>query len=192
MDRREFALTVISPAAFTAVLFLLWEIVCKVFAVPLTILPAPSDVFAALWQYRAPIVDNAWVTLWTTVAGFLIATDFGLGLGIAKAFVQSGVKVLVGSRTMDKVEGAVKELQAIPGAEDMAAGGVALDVTNEASAERAVRKAIDNRDFAGLMQMRKVEDAANHPDLQPLLGGLALEQAMDSVVYQRPQPVRLN
>ncbi len=56
----------------------------------------------------------------------------------------------------------------------------------------AVRKAIDNRDFAGLMQMRKVEDAANHPDLQPLLGGLALEQAMDSVVYQRPQPVRLN
>lgn len=55
-----------------------------------------------------------------------------------------------------------------------------------------VRKAIDNRDFAGLMQMRKVEDAANHPDLQPLLGGLALEQAMDSVVYQRPQPVRLN
>lgn len=67
----------------------------------------------------------------------------GLGLGIAKAFVQSGVKVLVGSRTMDKVEGAVKELQAIPGTEDLAAGGVALDVTNEASAERAVRKAID-------------------------------------------------
>ena len=83
MDRREFALTVISPAAFTAALFLLWELVCKVFAVPLTILPAPSDVFAALWQYRAPIVDNAWVTLWTTVAGFLIATAFGLGLGIA-------------------------------------------------------------------------------------------------------------
>ncbi|MDZ4401603.1 CvpA family protein [Prosthecobacter sp.] len=56
----------------------------------------------------------------------------------------------------------------------------------------AVRKAIDNRDFAGLMQMRKVEETANHPDLQPVLGGLALEQAMDSVVYQRPQPVRLN
>ncbi len=54
-----------------------------------------------------------------------------------------------------------------------------------------VRKAIENKDFAGLMQMRKVEDVANHPDLQPILGGLALEQAMDSVVYQRPQPVKL-
>ncbi|MFO1484787.1 MAG: hypothetical protein U1F71_15600 [Verrucomicrobiaceae bacterium] len=55
-----------------------------------------------------------------------------------------------------------------------------------------VRKAIEHQDFAGLMQMKKVEEAANHPDLAPLLSGLALEQAMDSIVYQRPQPVRLN
>lgn len=55
-----------------------------------------------------------------------------------------------------------------------------------------VRKAIENKDFAGLMQMRKVEEVANHPDLQPILSGLALEQAMDSVVYQRPQPVKLH
>ncbi|MBK9608760.1 MAG: ABC transporter permease [Betaproteobacteria bacterium] len=107
MDRREFALTVISPAAFTAVLFLLWELVCKVFAVPLTILPAPSDVFAALWQYRAPIVDNAWVTLWTTVAGFLIATVFGLALGIAIGWhraIYAGIyPVLVGFNSIPKV-----------------------------------------------------------------------------------------
>lgn len=55
-----------------------------------------------------------------------------------------------------------------------------------------IRKAIEKRDFAGLMQMKKVEAAAQHPDLAPILSGLALEQAMDSVVYQRPQPVRLN
>lgn len=55
----------------------------------------------------------------------------------------------------------------------------------------AVRKAIETQDFAGLMQMKKVEAAANHPDLAPVLSGLALEQAMDSVVYQRPQPVTL-
>lgn len=54
-----------------------------------------------------------------------------------------------------------------------------------------VRKAIEKQDFAGLMQMKKVEQAANHPDLAPVLSGLALEQAMDSVVYQRPQPVTL-
>lgn len=55
-----------------------------------------------------------------------------------------------------------------------------------------VRNAIGKRDFAGLMQMKKVESAAHHPDLEPVLSGLALEQAMDSVVYARPQPVRLN
>lgn len=54
-----------------------------------------------------------------------------------------------------------------------------------------VRKAIEKQDFAGLMQMKKVEEAAHHPDLEPVLSGLALEQAMDSVVYQRPQPVTL-
>lgn len=57
-----------------------------------------------------------------------------------------------------------------------------------------VRKAIENKDFAGLMQMRKIEKVANHPDLQPILSGMGLEQAMDSVVYQQPpppQPVKL-
>lgn len=57
-----------------------------------------------------------------------------------------------------------------------------------------VRKAIENKDFAGLMQMRKIENVANHPDLQPILGSMALEQAMDSVVYKQPsspQPVRM-
>lgn len=58
--------------------------------------------------------------------------------------------------------------------------------------DKDVRKAIDAKDFAGLMQMKKIETVANHPDLQPILGGLALEQAMDSVVYQRPQPVTLH
>ena len=57
-----------------------------------------------------------------------------------------------------------------------------------------VRKAIANRDFAGLMQMPKIEAVANHPDLQPILSDMALEQAMDSVVYRQPpapQPVRM-
>jgi hypothetical protein len=57
--------------------------------------------------------------------------------------------------------------------------------------DKDVRNAIERQDFAGLMQTRKVEEAAQHPDLAPILGGLALEQAMDSVVYQRPQPLTL-
>ena len=107
MDRREFAIKVASPAAFLILLFVFWEVVCKALNVPLAILPAPSDVFTALWQYRKPIIDNSWVTLWTTLAGFGIATLFGLALGIAVGWhraIYSGVyPVLIGFNSVPKV-----------------------------------------------------------------------------------------
>ncbi|MFO1437388.1 MAG: hypothetical protein U1F81_03640 [Verrucomicrobiaceae bacterium] len=61
----------------------------------------------------------------------------------------------------------------------------------ELGSDLTVRKLIDKQDFAGLMQLKQVEEAARHPDLEPVLSGLDLEAAMDSIVYQRPQPVRL-
>ena len=107
MERDDIAIKVVAPAVFTLALFLLWELVCALFTVPLTILPAPSDVFAALWQYRAPIADNSWVTLWTTLVGFMIATLFGLGLGIAIGWhraIYAGIyPVLVGFNSIPKV-----------------------------------------------------------------------------------------
>jgi len=107
VDRREFAIKVVSPAAFTVGLFVVWEVLCRGLDVPLTILPAPSEVFGALWKYRKPIADNSWVTLWTTLAGFLIATAFGLVLGIAIGWhraIYSGIyPVLVGFNSIPKV-----------------------------------------------------------------------------------------
>jgi NitT/TauT family transport system permease protein len=107
MSREDFLIKVVSPFAFTLVLFLLWQAVCKGFGVPMTILPAPSDIFAALWRYRAPIVENSWVTLWTTLAGFLLATVFGLLLGIAagwhKTIYAAIYPVLVGFNSIPKV-----------------------------------------------------------------------------------------
>jgi NitT/TauT family transport system permease protein len=107
VDRREFAIKVVSPSVFVILLFVSWEVVCQALNVPLTILPAPSDVFGALWQYRKPIVDNTWVTLWTTLAGFLIATVFGLALGIAvgwhRALYAGIYPVLIGFNSIPKV-----------------------------------------------------------------------------------------
>ncbi len=107
MDRREFMIKVVSPIVFTVLLFAGWEGVCKALDVPLTILPAPSDVFGALWHYRAPIIDNSWVTLWTTLAGFVIATVFGLVLGIAVGWhraIYAGIyPVLIGFNSVPKV-----------------------------------------------------------------------------------------
>jgi NitT/TauT family transport system permease protein len=98
---------IVAPIAFTLALFLLWELVCRAFRVPLTILPPPSEVFAALWQFRGVIADNSVVTLWTTLAGFLIATGFGLLLGIFvgwhKAIYAGLYPVLVGFNSIPKV-----------------------------------------------------------------------------------------
>jgi NitT/TauT family transport system permease protein len=47
------------------------------------VLPAPSAIFASGWQWRWPILDNAWQTFFTTLIGFLIAVVIGLASGIA-------------------------------------------------------------------------------------------------------------
>jgi hypothetical protein len=49
-----------------------------------------------------------------------------------------------------------------------------------------VRNAIEHQDFAGLMQLPQVEKTAEDRELQPFLRGLALEDAMDAIVYKRP------
>ena len=107
MERREFGIKVVSPAVFVMALFLLWELACRALKLPLAILPAPSEVFVALWQYRAPILDNSWVTLWTTLAGFALATAFGLALGIAIGWhraIYAGIyPVLIGFNSVPKV-----------------------------------------------------------------------------------------
>ncbi|HEV3008395.1 MAG TPA: ABC transporter permease, partial [Burkholderiales bacterium] len=107
MERREFGIKVLSPTLFTIGLFVIWEVLCRALNVPLTILPSPSDVFGALWQYRKPIWDNSFVTLWTTLAGFLIATVFGLLLGIAvgwhRALYAGIYPVLIGFNSIPKV-----------------------------------------------------------------------------------------
>jgi NitT/TauT family transport system permease protein len=107
LKRRELLVKLVSPAVFTVGLFVVWELLCRALKVPLAILPAPSDVFAALWQYRAAIWDNSFVTLWTTLAGFLLATSFGLALGIAigwhRAIYDGIYPVLIGFNSIPKV-----------------------------------------------------------------------------------------
>ena len=107
MDRQDFMIKVVSPTAFTVALFIFWEAACRIFSIPLPVLPAPTVVFEALWQYRDPIISNSWVTLWTTLAGFALATVGGLLLGIAvgwhKAIYAGVYPLLVGFNSIPKV-----------------------------------------------------------------------------------------
>jgi len=107
MSRDDLMQQVLPPALFTIVLFVGWEVICRGFGIPLTILPAPSNIFDALWEFRVPIIDNSWVTLWTTLVGFALATGFGLLLGIAvgwhKSVYSAIYPVLIGFNSVPKV-----------------------------------------------------------------------------------------
>jgi NitT/TauT family transport system permease protein len=63
--------------------FLVWEAGVRTFAVPEFVLPTPSAIFSASWQFHLAILENAWQTLFTTVLGFAIAIVFGLVAGVA-------------------------------------------------------------------------------------------------------------
>ncbi len=104
---RNRSIEIIAPVLLTAALFAIWETACRVFKVAPTVLPAPSAIWDALITYHATIIDNSIRTLWTTVAGFLLSTVFGLLLGIAVGWhriVYAAVyPVMIGFNSIPKV-----------------------------------------------------------------------------------------
>jgi NitT/TauT family transport system permease protein len=99
--------SVVWPVLFTLALFGLWEAGCRAFAVPPTFLPSPLLILKAMGSYRATLAENAFVTLWTTLAGFGIATIIGLLLGVfigaSKPIYEGLYPVMVGFNSVPKV-----------------------------------------------------------------------------------------
>jgi NitT/TauT family transport system permease protein len=96
-----------APWLFTIGFFVLWELICRVFKVSSFILPAPSVVLAAIWEYRSQLAFHGFHTLWMTLAGFGLAVGFGLLLGMAlgaSRVVNAGTyPLLVGFNSIPKV-----------------------------------------------------------------------------------------
>jgi NitT/TauT family transport system permease protein len=86
---------------------LVWELGCRLFAVPPFILPTPSASLLALWQFLGPITFNAVFTFWVTLLGFAIAVLFGLVLGVligASPLAYSALNpLLIGFNSIPKV-----------------------------------------------------------------------------------------
>lgn len=61
-------------------MFVFWELLVRVFQIQQFVLPAPSDIFQSMWQWRVTILENAWQTLMTTLIGFAFAIVIG-GIG---------------------------------------------------------------------------------------------------------------
>ena len=64
-------------------LMIFWEVACRALGVSEFILPAPSMIFASLYEFRMVILGHAFQTFWTTMVGFALAIVVGVGIGVA-------------------------------------------------------------------------------------------------------------
>lgn len=73
----------ISPALLV-ILLVVWEALCRFFAIPVIVLPPPSAIFAALWTGFASGVfwPHLAVTLEEVLAGFFVGGGVGVVLGV--------------------------------------------------------------------------------------------------------------
>jgi NitT/TauT family transport system permease protein len=74
------------PIAFAVTLLLLWELVVVIGGYPKVILPAPSDVFAALLSNFSEIFRQAVPTVRDTLAGFALAALLGVVMAALLTF----------------------------------------------------------------------------------------------------------
>lgn len=97
----------LAPWLYTIGLFALWEIACRLFAIPVFVLPPPSTIAGAVVEFWPAIWKNSLVTLWTTVAGFLLAVGGGLALGIlvgwSKTIYAGLYPLMIGFNSIPKV-----------------------------------------------------------------------------------------
>jgi NitT/TauT family transport system permease protein len=95
------------PGVVIVAIFVVWEGVVRAFDIEQFVLPAPTAIFAAGWEWRAEMLDNAWQTLMTTVVGFAFAVIFGLIGGVlfgSSTLIYDGFyPALVGFNSIPKV-----------------------------------------------------------------------------------------
>lgn len=96
-----------APLWFTLAMFLAWEAACRLLRIDSFILPAPSEIAAAMLRYWQPLLRHSAVTLWTTVAGFAIAVVFGVALGLvvgwSRTIYRGLYPVMIGFNSVPKV-----------------------------------------------------------------------------------------
>ncbi|MDX2256850.1 MAG: ABC transporter permease [Pseudanabaenaceae cyanobacterium bins.39] len=73
--------TILLPTIATIVMFVLWELAVWVFQIKPFNLPAPSNIFQAFVKFTPQLTENSLRTIWTTFAGFAIASLVGVVLG---------------------------------------------------------------------------------------------------------------
>jgi len=71
-----------APLILLSGLIIVWELACRVLSVSEFVLPMPSAIAGALFEFAGPIFQNAWRTFWTTMIGFGLSIVVGVILGV--------------------------------------------------------------------------------------------------------------
>ena len=97
----------LAPWIYTIALFVIWELVVRIFQIPTFFLPPPTAVAAAIVEYWGPIYRNSLFTLSTTMIGFGLAVGFGLLLGLlvgwSRAIYAGLYPLMIGFNAIPKV-----------------------------------------------------------------------------------------
>ena len=75
------AATVVLPAIATVLLLIIWEAAVWIGQIKPFNLPAPSKILEAAIKFAPQLAENSLRTIWTTFAGFAIASLVGIVLG---------------------------------------------------------------------------------------------------------------
>jgi NitT/TauT family transport system permease protein len=105
--RRTRTMLFLAPWVFTLGFFVIWEAVVWAFGISRFVLPAPTAIAEAIYQYQTQLLRHSLHTAWMTLAGFGLAVVFGLLLGMAlgaSRIIHAGTyPLLVGFNAIPKV-----------------------------------------------------------------------------------------
>lgn len=71
------------PVATMVALLIAWEVGVHAAGVPVWLLPPPSAILSALWEWRDQAPRHLWATFYEVVGGFFLAIAVGVPLAIA-------------------------------------------------------------------------------------------------------------
>lgn len=78
----RWALEVVLPAATIAALVVVWEVSCRVFAIPAYLVPAPSAIWQEMIAMSGPILEHTLATTYTVLLGFIVSVVVSVPLAV--------------------------------------------------------------------------------------------------------------
>ncbi|HUH88219.1 MAG TPA: ABC transporter permease [Pusillimonas sp.] len=89
------------------VVFIIWEILCRLLNVRDIMLPLPSQIFVELWNDLPWYLSHSAYTLWTTVAGFVLSVIGGVLIAVclvsSRIFERFVYPLIIGFNSVPKV-----------------------------------------------------------------------------------------